>query len=87
MGECNITPIVALRHHRNILLSIDVTPSVRVVDVVVVSTWGGRMGTTELDGRGVDVCGGGTSVTGSMEGSLRGGRREPICQWREYWVD
>ena len=45
------------------------------------------MGTTELDGRDVDACGGGTSVTGSMEGSLRGGRREPICQWRGYWVD
>ena len=87
MGDRNITPIVALRHRRNILLSIDLMPSIRVIDVIVVYIRGGRTGIAELDGRGVDACGGGTSVTGSMEGSLRVGRREPICQWREYWVD
>ena len=76
--DCNITPIVALRHHQNILLSIDVMPSIRVVDVVVVSTWGGRMSTTELDGRGVDVCGGGMSAMGATEGSSRGGRRKLV---------
>ena len=84
MGNRNITPIVALRHCRNILLSIDVTPSVRVIDDNVISTRGGRTGITESDGRGVDACGGGMSATGSMEGSLRGRRRELVCQWRGY---
>ena len=50
-------------------------PSIRVVDVIVVCTKGGRTGTTESDGRGVDACGGSTSATGSTEGSLRGGEK------------
>ena len=87
MGDCNITPIVALRHRRNILLSIDVMPSVRVIDVVVVCTRSGRTGIAELDGRGVDVRGGSMSAMGSMEGSSRGRRREPVCQWRGHWMD
>ena len=87
MGDCNITPIVALRHCQNILLSIDITPSVRVVDVVIVCTRGGGMDTAELNERGVDVHSGSTSATGSMEGLLRGGRREPICQWRGHQTD
>ena len=87
MGNCNITPIVALRHRQNILLSIDVTPSVRVIDVVVVCTRGGRTGTAESDGRGVDAHCSSTSAMGSTEGSSRGGRREPICQWGRHWMD
>ena len=74
----NITPIVALRHHRNILLPIDVMPSVGVIDVVVISIQSGRTDTIELDGRGVDAHSGGMSATGATEGSSRG-RREPIC--------
>ena len=87
MGDCNITPIVALRHHRNILLSIDVMPSIRVIDIVIICTRGGGTDTAESDGRGVDVCGGSTSATGSMEGLSRRGRREPICQQREHQTD
>ena len=87
MDNCNITPIVALRHCRNILLPIDVTPSIRVIDIVVVSTWGGRTGTAESDRRGVDRCSGDMSATGSMEGPSRGGRRESVCQWRGYQAD
>ena len=87
MGDHNITPIVALRHCQNILLSIDVTPRVRVVDIVIVYTRSGRTGTTKSDGRGVDARSGSTSATGSTEGSSRGRRREPVCQWRGHWMD
>ena len=79
MGDHNITPIVTSRHRRNIIFTVDVVPGVRVVDVVVVCTGGGGMDTAELDGRGMDACSGGTSVMRSTEGSLRRGRREPIC--------
>ena len=86
-GDCNITPKVALRHRRNILLSIDVTPSIRVIDIIVVCTKGGRTSIVKSDGRGVNVHSGSASATGSMEGSLRGGRREPIHKQRGYWTD
>ena len=36
MGNHNITPIVALRHHQNILIAIDVTPGIGVIDIIVV---------------------------------------------------
>ena len=87
MGDCNITSKVALRHCRNILLFIDVTPSIRVIDIVIVCTRGGRTSIVKSDGRGVNACGGSMSVTRSMEGSPRGGRRELICKWRGYWTD
>ena len=87
MGDRNIAPIVALRHRRNILLSIDLMPSIRVIDVIVVYIRGGRTGIAELDGRGVDAHGGSMSTTGSTEGLSRGRRREPVCQWRGYWTD
>ena len=87
MGDRNITPKVALRHYRNIILSIDVMPSIRVVDIVIVCTQGGRMSIIKLDGRGVNTRGGSASVTRSTEGSPRGGRREPIHKRRGYWTD
>ena len=87
MGDRNITPIVALRHRRNILLSIDVMPSIRVVDIVIICTKGGGTDTAELDGRGVDAHSGSMSAMGSMEGLSRRGRREPICQWRGHQTD
>ena len=87
MGDRNITPKVALRHCRNILLSIDVTPSIRVVDIVIVCTRGGRTSVITSDRRGVDAHSGSTSATRTTEGSLRGGRRESIRKWRGYWTD
>ena len=87
MDDHNITPIVALRHRRNILLSIDVTPSIRVIDIVIVCTRGGRTSIIKSDGRGMDACSGSVSAMGSTEGSSRGGRREPVCQWRGDWTD
>ena len=86
-GDRNITPKVALRHRRNILLSIDVTPSIRVVDIVIVCTRGGRTSIVKSDGRGVNTCGGSASAMRSTEGLSRGGRREPIRKWRGYWTD
>ena len=74
-------------------------PSIRVIDIIVVCTRGGRTsivksdgkgGRTSIiksDGRGVDACGGSVSAMGSTEGLLRGGRREPVCQWRGDWTD
>ena len=87
MGDHNITPKVALRHHRNILLSIDVTPSIRVVDIVIICTRGGRTSIVKSDGRGVNARSGSMSATRSMEGLLRGGRKEPIRKRRGYWTD
>ena len=79
MGNHNITPIVTLRHHRNILITIDVAPGISIIDIVIVCTGGRGTDATEADGRGVDACGSGTSATRSME-SLSGRRRgEPIC--------
>ena len=86
-GDRNITPKVALRHHRNILFSIDVMPSIRVIDIIVVSTRGGRTSIVKSDGRGVNTCGGSASAMRSTEGLSRGGRREPIRKWRGYWTD
>ena len=86
MGNRNITPIATLRHHQNILFTVDVVPGVRVVDVVVVHTGSRGTNTAEVDGRGMDMCSGGTNVTRFMEGSSSR-RGESICQWRGYWTD
>ena len=85
-GSRNITPGVALRHRRNILLPVDVTPRIGVIDVVIVSTWGGRMSVVPSDRQGVDTCSGSTSATRAMEGSLKGGSGKPIHKWRWYWT-
>ena len=87
MGNCNITPIVALRHHQNILIAIDVMPGIGVIDIIVVCIWGRRMNTAKLDGGSMDACGSGMSVTRPMESLLRRGRGESVCQWRGYHVD
>ena len=79
MGDHNITSIVTLRHHRNILFTIDVVPGVRVIDIVVICTGGGGTDTAELDGRGMDACSGGISAMRSMEGLSRRGRIKSIC--------
>ena len=83
----NITPKVALRHCRNILLSIDVAPGIRVINIVVVSTRGGRMSIVRTDRRSMNVSGGSASTMGSTEGLPRGGRREVIGKWRRHWTD
>ena len=79
MGNHNITPIVELRHRRNILTTVDVAPGVCVIDVIVVCTGGGRMDATKPDRRGMDVCDSGTSAMRPAESSSRRGRRESIC--------
>ena len=86
MGNCNITPIVALRHHRNILITIDVTPGIGIIDIVIICTWSRRMNAAKPDGRSVDACSSGMSVTRPTESPLRGGRK-PVCQWRRYHVN
>ena len=87
MGNRNITPIVALRHHQNILIAIDVIPGISVIDIIVVCIWNRRMNTTKLDGGSMDACSSGMSVTRPMESPSRRGRGEPVCQWRGYHAD
>ena len=79
MGDHNITPIVALKYHRNILIAVDVVPGISVVDVIIVYTGGRRMHTAEVDGRGVDACGSGMSAMRPTESPSRRRRGESIC--------
>ena len=80
MGNHNITPIVALKHCRNISITIDVPPSIGVIDIIVISTWGRRTDITESNGGGMDACYSGTSVTGVLEGMARRRGRESVHQ-------
>ena len=73
-GNHNITPIVALRHCRNTLVTIDVSPGVSVIDVIVIGTWDGRTNTTEPDEGGMNACNSGVGVTSSTESPSRRGR-------------
>ena len=86
-GNCNITPIVALRHCQNTLITIDVPPGVGVIDIVIISTWDGKTNTTESNEGGVNMHSGGMGTTRSLEGSSRRGRGKSICHRRGYWVD
>ena len=79
MDNCNITPIVTLRHCQNILITVDVAPGVSVVDIVIVCIRGRRADATESDGRGVDACSSGMSVTRPAESLPGRGRGESIC--------
>ena len=79
MGNHNITPIVALRHRRNILIAVDVVPGISVVDVIIVCTRGRRTHAAEVDGRGVDACGSGMSAMRPTESPSRRRRGESIC--------
>ena len=74
MGNHNITPIVALRHCRNILITVDVAPGISVIDVIIICTRGRRVDTAKSDGRDVDVCGSSMSVTRPAESPSRRGR-------------
>ena len=49
MGNHNITPSIALKHQRNTLVTIDVPPGVSVIDIIIISAQGRRVGTTESD--------------------------------------
>ena len=86
MGNRNITPGIALRHRRNNLLPVDVTPRIRVIDVVIVSTRGGGTSVVPSDRRGVDTRSSSSSATRAMEGSLKGNSGKPIRKWRWYWT-
>ena len=83
-GNCNITPIVALRHCQNTLITIDVPPGVGVIDIVIISTQDGRMHTTESDGGDVNVCSGGMGMMRSTESPSRRGRGKSVCQRRGH---
>ena len=79
MGNCNIIPIVALKHRRNTLVTIDVPPSISIIDAIVVSAWDGRVDTTESDCGSMDMHCGGMGAMGPLEGTLERREREPIC--------
>ena len=79
MGDCDITPIVILKHQRNTLIIIDVPPRISVIDVVIITTQGRRVDTIELDSGCMNMHCGGTVVMGSSEGISERREREPAC--------
>ena len=78
-GNHNITPIVALKHQRNTLVTIDAPPSISVIDIIIVSAQGRRVDATELDGGCMNTCYSGMSAMGSSKGTSGRRRREPVC--------
>ena len=85
-GNRNITPIVALRHCQNTLIAIDVSPGVGVIDIIIISTQGGRTNTTKLDGGSMDVCSSGVSAIRSTESLSRREGGKSVCQRRRHWM-
>ena len=87
MVNCNITPIIALKHHRNTSITIDVPPGVGVIDIVVISAWGRRMNTAKSNGGSMDARCSGMSMMRSSEGTPRRRGRKSVCQRGWYRVN
>ena len=86
-GDRNITPKIALRHRRNLLLSIDIMPGIRIINIVIVGAGGGRTSIARTDRWSMNAGSGSTSMTGSTGGLSRRGGREAICKWRRHRTD
>ena len=79
MGDHNITPIEMLKHQRNTLITVNVPPSISVIDVVIINAQGRRVDATESDSRCMNTCRGGMVAMESLEGMLGRRGREPVC--------